>query len=91
MSGYPDSNYPAFNAVAAELRARGVCVFNPAENEKPDVPEGELWGAFMRLAIVQLMQCDRVVALPGWQKSKGANIEVGLAHALGMKIVEVGA
>ena len=31
MKGYPDSNFPAFHATAAALRARGLEVVNPAE------------------------------------------------------------
>ena len=33
MAGYKDHNFPAFNAKAAELRALGHEVFNPAEIE----------------------------------------------------------
>lgn len=34
MSGIPLFNYPAFNAAAAELRAAGHEVFNPAEHDE---------------------------------------------------------
>lgn len=33
MSGIPHFNYPAFHAAAAELRAAGHEVFNPAEHD----------------------------------------------------------
>lgn len=33
MTGIPHFNYPAFNAAAAELRAKGATVFNPAEHD----------------------------------------------------------
>ncbi len=33
MRGYPQFNFPAFNTAAAELRARGHIVFNPAERD----------------------------------------------------------
>jgi len=32
MRGYPEFNHPAFHAAAAELRASGHAVFNPAEH-----------------------------------------------------------
>ena len=35
MSGLPELNYPAFHAKAAELRAAGHHVENPAENPAP--------------------------------------------------------
>lgn len=33
MTGIPHFNYPAFHAAAAELRAQGHTVFNPAEHD----------------------------------------------------------
>jgi hypothetical protein len=33
MSGYPEFNFPAFNAAAERLRAGGLEVFNPAERD----------------------------------------------------------
>lgn len=33
MQGYPEFNFPRFNAVAAALRANGHRVFNPAEKD----------------------------------------------------------
>ena len=33
MTNIPHSNYPAFNAAAAKLRAEGCEVFNPAEHD----------------------------------------------------------
>lgn len=35
MTGLPEYNYPAFHAAAAELRAQGWRVVNPAENAEP--------------------------------------------------------
>jgi hypothetical protein len=31
MTGLPDLNFPAFNAAASALRAKGLNVINPAE------------------------------------------------------------
>lgn len=88
MSGLPDFNYPAFNAAAAALRAIGHHVENPAANP---VPTCGTWEGYMRLSIAQLVTCDAILLLPGWQKSRGANIEAGLAHALGMQVIEAAA
>ncbi|WP_440111738.1 DUF4406 domain-containing protein [Acidovorax sp. BL-A-41-H1] len=85
MSGLPDLNYPAFHAMAAHLRAKGLHVENPAEN---DPPACESWLGYMRLAVAQLASCDAVVMLPGWAKSKGACIEHQLAVGLGLEILE---
>lgn len=80
MTGLPDFNYPAFNAEAARLRAIGYHVENPAEN-----PQQDTWQDYMRVAIAQLVKCDAVALLPGWEGSRGALIENGLAVSLGIK------
>ena len=86
MSGLPEFNYPAFNAAAAQLRAAGFHVENPAENP---IPECKSWEGFMRLAVVQLATCDRIVTLDGWQNSRGARVEVDLGLTLGMDVVDM--
>lgn len=84
MTGLPDFNYPAFNAAAAQLRAMGHTVLNPAENP---VPACGTWQGYMRLALAQLVQCECIVLLPGWAESKGALIERKLAQVLGMDVL----
>lgn len=48
MRGYAEFNFPAFHAAAAELRAQGHFVFNPAENDierhGTDISKGNLNG-----------------------------------------------
>ena len=41
----------------------------------------------MRRDIAPLMDCDTVATLPGWQESKGAQLEVLIAKHLGMTVV----
>jgi hypothetical protein len=83
MSGLPDLNFPAFHAAAAQLRADGIDVVNPAEiNSNPSAG----WNACMRADIAQLVTCDGVYLLPGWDKSRGARLEYRIAIALEMKI-----
>lgn len=79
MTGLTDFNRPAFNAEAARLRALGYHVENPAEN-----PEQSSWAAYMRVAVRQMLTCDKVALLPGWKRSRGALIEHWIAVALGM-------
>lgn len=83
MTGLPDFNYPAFHAAAAELRGAGLHVENPAESKAPDCNS---WIGYMRLAVAQLATCDYVVTLPGWERSRGARIEVELARGLGFPV-----
>ncbi|GHC72744.1 hypothetical protein GCM10007320_08830 [Pseudorhodoferax aquiterrae] len=88
MSGHPEMNFPAFHAEAARLRALGFDVVNPAEIKAE--PAG-CWHAAMRADIAQLVTCDGVATLPGWQRSRGASIEVGLAYGLEMPVHEAAA
>lgn len=85
MSGLPNLNYPAFNAMAAVLRAQGFHVENPAENPEPHCRS---WLGYMRMAVRQLSTCDAVFMLPGWRNSRGACIEHQLAVGLGLEIID---
>jgi hypothetical protein len=82
MTGLPDLNFPAFQAAAARLRAEGLQVVNPAEIGAA----GMSWEACMRADIKALCDCDAIVLLPGWEASKGAHLELHLAHRLGMEV-----
>jgi hypothetical protein len=81
MSGIQDLNFPAFHAEAARLRAAGFDVVNPAEI---NVDPSEGWAACMKRDIAQMLTCDAVALLPGWQQSRGATLEHHIATALGM-------
>ena len=85
MTGIADFNYPAFNAEEKRIRALGYIVENPAVNM---IYRGSPWEAFMRDGIKRLMDCDILALLPGWERSRGANIERNLAITLGMHVVD---
>lgn len=84
MSGLPSFNYFAFNKLAQRLRAAGIHVENPAENP---VPVCGTWQGYMRMALTQLVTCDTLVLLPGWEASRGASIERQLALDLGLRVL----
>lgn len=83
MTGLPGLNFPAFHAAAALLRKAGHTVINPAEIN-PDVTMA--WHECMRADIAQLVTCDVIYLLPGWQASKGATLEHHIAERLGMLV-----
>jgi len=85
MTGYPELNFPAFHAAAAEWRAKGWHVENPAEiNPDPDAG----WHACMRKDIPRLLKCDAVYLLPGWKRSRGARLEAHIAREMGLELHE---
>lgn len=86
MTGKPALNFPAFHRAAANLRALGHDVVNPAELDDAD-PKALQWHQYLRRDITHLMTCDAVAMLPGWQESKGARLEHHIAMELGMEEV----
>ncbi|MDD2728301.1 DUF4406 domain-containing protein [Malikia sp.] len=86
MTGLPDYNYPAFNEAAAQLRALGYAVVNPAEN---GLPASATWAQHMRADIKGLCDCAALAVLPGSQASKGAQLEIELATRLELTVASV--
>ena len=83
MTGLPQLNFPAFHTAAAALRKLGHEVVNPAElNPDPSAA----WDQCMRADIKALCDCDGLALLPGWEDSKGAHLEVHIAHRIGIKV-----
>lgn len=98
MRGYPQFNFPAFDAGAAALRAAGHEVFNPADHDREVIAvDGR---TVAELTIRECMRADTawicdnadgIAVLPGWEKSSGANAEVALACAIGIPVKTVDA
>lgn len=85
MTGLPELNYPVFRAAASHLRHMGYQVESPAECELP--PETTSWNQFMRSGVTQLMRCDAIVMLPGWEKSRGATAEHTIAKLIDIPVL----
>ena len=85
MSGRPDFNKPAFNARAAELRALGHKVINPAE---VDLGPGATWAEYIAhdLKLMELEGCTHLDQLEGWENSPGAQIELIASKRLIMRL-----
>lgn len=87
MSDIEDFNYPAFNAAEVALLERGILCLNPASTEaKNDTGAPQSWEWYMRHALRMVSLSDGICLLPGWQASKGAQLEVKVAEALGLDI-----
>lgn len=91
MKGYENSNFPAFHATAAALRARGLEVVNPAEinvtGAGPDQPE--FYNQCLRADLKAMMDCQAIALMQGWERSNGANLELHVAHRVGMEVLFV--
>jgi hypothetical protein len=84
MTGLKNLNFDAFHVCAKELREQGNDVINPAEIN-PD--HTMTWEACMRKDIAELVTCDAIHLLAGWENSKGATLEHHVASRLGMEVM----
>ena len=93
MKGWPDWNYPAFNAAEARLRAACASVVNPAElGAKYGSPaeidaDPQKMDALVLEELQALGTCEAIYLLPGWQWSRGARKELQLALSRGLSII----
>jgi hypothetical protein len=100
IAGHPNGNRAAFAAKALELRVAGHDVVNP-HHVQPwfhhgDCPVGLPGGegaehtapCYMRSDLAEMLTCDAIYLLPGWEKSQGARIEFLVAvHVCGLKLM----
>lgn len=84
MSGIEDNNFPAFHEWAARLRADGFDVVSPAE-----IQVAGTWELCLRADVRELCTCDAIALMPGWEGSRGAHLELHVAHRLGMKVMHL--
>lgn len=81
MAGYPGHNYHAFNRAEDDLQTLGFDVLNPLHNK---LPEGLDFADYLRADLKMVCDSDGVATLPGWESSRGACLEVEVAHRLGI-------
>jgi len=96
MRGYEDFNFPAFQSAALHLReVLGWDVISPAEidldlgfDPTAGVFTQDDWYTAMRRDIAILLDpsVDRIVFLPHWSTSRGANIERTVGEAVGLEM-----
>jgi hypothetical protein len=99
MSGLPEHNFPEFKRAAITLRQRGYEVVSPVEMDEDDgfdsvsapgvVAGSDVWSRFLArdVKIVADERIDAVVVLPGWEFSRGAQLEVHVARELGKPVL----
>lgn len=87
MTGYPEYNYPLFHQSAAIIRSYGYIVLNPAEffEGRTDLSKE----TYMKEDIKAILDCEMVVTLPKWEESSGALLEVEVARACGIPVIDL--
>jgi hypothetical protein len=96
MSGMPEHNFPAFRVAAEDLRERGHEVISPVEMDEADGFDGQTepdtdpgssrWAEFLARDLKVVVDVDAVVVIEGWERSRGAALEVHVARELGKPI-----
>jgi len=76
-----------FYSLQDELETLGYNVINPFEL---DPKYGTKWGDYMRVCIENLMSCDYIYSMKGWENSKGAKEERRLADLVGIPVFRGG-
>lgn len=95
MTGYPEHNFPAFDAARNKIISEGNVPVSPADISRANVFPGanadgtitaEAYCFFVKLDFIALLECDEVLILEGWAKSRGAKLEIAVAQACGIPI-----
>lgn len=77
-----------FQGAKDALTAKGYDVVNPAELTDV-IGDSFSYDEILVIDLVLLSRCDAMVQLPGWEESRGANIEYGYALAADKIIIKL--
>lgn len=83
MTNLPEYNLPAFALATDRLKMAGYRPVNPGRH---GVNPAYTWQDYIRRGLIELLQCEAVALLPGWENSQGAALEVHVAKALKMDV-----
>ena len=70
-------------AMEVKLRGRGYDVFNPFNNGLPDKASTY---EHMKADIKELLDCDVIMFMYGWNRSAGCKCELDVATAIGLDV-----
>ena len=71
-----------FKKAEKEIVSLGHTPLNPCKNK------GFRYKEYIDMGLAELMQCDAILMLPGWQSSSGAGLEFNYAAVTGMKVFD---
>jgi hypothetical protein len=60
----------------------------PSCEEWPGNPRsnGHTWGCWLRGDLIEMLRCDGIITLPGWERSSGAQLEVVTGLRVGLTL-----
>lgn len=80
-----DERKAVFKTAKKQLRKFGYLPVNPMDNGLPQPGD---WRDHMRADIANLLRCQYIYFLPGWQYSKGCRLELDVAMSCGLKVLK---
>lgn len=98
MRGLPGWNFAAFDAAERRLRDAGHLPLSPAATTRaiygvnymsgdPEADDRHLRHV-MSIDLANVFAADAVAVLPGWERSRGARVELALAAFLGLEVID---
>lgn len=87
MTGFADFNYPSFDAKETELLELGFIPINPANNF--DRSTGRKRAEYLKVDLKNLLTCDYIYFLPGFETSSGAILEALVAKECGIEVLNL--
>jgi hypothetical protein len=101
MSDLPEYNADGFRKAARYAKAQGWTVFSPHDTKpshggQPCIGDPATWtyhrglthtyACWLAASMAEMVRCDALLMLPGWEDSRGARIEWDHAVKRGMVI-----
>jgi len=83
MTAITNLNRDAFALAEARIKSAGLNPINPHTLCDPSWD----WQKCMRADVKALCDCDAIFLLQGWEKSQGAQLELHIAHRLGLEVL----
>lgn len=83
MTGRPDNNIDEFNKAEDQLLNAGYEVLNPTSN---GLSNSALYEDHMRANLRMLSVADALAFLPDWERSRGARLEIEVAHLFNIPV-----
>lgn len=86
ISGYDlTEREKVFDKAEEDIRKNGNIPMNPLKN---GLSANFDYSVHMRVDLANLLQCDAIYMLSGWNKSKGCQIEYQVAITCGIRVID---